>query len=115
MEVSQEVSDVAESAAGGVPSPTIETRSIDTHIAVQSGETIVLGGLIKERENNSSSGIPGLRSLPIIGGLFSGTAKNKTRTELVVMITPSTVANRDEARQVTREYQMGMKRLLQSF
>ena len=115
MEVSQEVSDVSQVAAGGVPSPTIETRSIDTHIAVQSGDTIVLGGLIKERKDKTNSGIPILRSLPLIGKLFQGTSNSTKRTELVVMITPSTVSNSSEANEVTREYQAGMKRLTTLF
>ncbi len=115
MEVSQEVSDVSQVAAGGVPSPTIETRSIDTHIAVQTGETIVLGGLIKERKDNTNSGIPILRSIPLLGRLFQGSSDTTKRTELVVMITPSTVSNSSEAREVTREYQAGMKRLMTAF
>ncbi|MBI1195850.1 MAG: type II secretion system protein GspD [Gammaproteobacteria bacterium] len=111
MDVSQEVSDVSDSTSGGVPSPTISTRDIETSIAVQSGETIVLGGLIKDRKDDTNSGIPVLRDIPVVGGLFSGTSNTKKRTELVVMITPSTVANKDEARQVTREYLRGMKQL----
>ncbi len=114
MDVSQEVSDVSDSTSGGVPSPTISTRNIETSIAVQSGETIVLGGLIKDRKDNTDSGIPVLKDIPVVGGLFSGTSNTKKRTELVVMITPSTVASKDEARQVTREYLRGMKQLRKS-
>jgi general secretion pathway protein D len=76
---------------------------------VQSGETLVLGGLIKENKTDESSGVPVLRHIPILGWLFSGTGKSTQRTELVVLITPTAVLDQEDARKVTREYRKKLK------
>lgn len=104
LDISQEVNDVAETATSDIDSPTITQRKIDTSVAVQSGETLVLGGLIKENNENSNEGVPGARHVPIFGWLFSSDRQYKRRTELVVLITPTAVTDRSEARDVTREY-----------
>ena len=78
-------------------------------MAVQSGETIVLGGLIRENKEESESGIPYLKDLPLLGPLFGSKSTSSFKTELVVMITPSAVGNPQEARQVTDEYKAKLK------
>ena len=104
LDIKQEVNDVDQTTTSGIDSPTIIQRQIETSVAVQSGETLVLGGLIKENKNQSSSGVPGVRHVPVLGWLFGGEGKSLDRTELVVMITPTAVTDKDEAREVTREY-----------
>lgn len=104
LDISQEVNDVSDTTSSGIDSPTITQRKIDTSVAVQSGETLVLGGLIKENKENSDEGVPGARHLPVFGWLFSSDRKFKKRTELVVLITPTAVTDRSEARDVTREF-----------
>lgn len=104
LEITQRVDDVDETTTSGIDSPTILQREITTSVAVQSGETIVLGGLIREDKEQAESGIPFLRDIPIAGALFGGKRVSKSKTELVVMITPSAVANPMEARKVTEEY-----------
>jgi general secretion pathway protein D len=72
MDVEQEVSQVVtESTDTTSLTPTISKRSITTSVAVQSGQTVVLGGLIREQKVQSRSGIPGLYNMPIIGPLFA--------------------------------------------
>lgn len=104
LEITQRVDDVAENESSGIDSPTILQREITTSVAVQSGETIVLGGLIRENKEHSDSGIPFLKDIPVVGAVFGGKRTRNSKTELVVMITPSAVANPQEARQVTEEY-----------
>ncbi len=104
LDIKQEVNDVDETTTSGIDSPTIIQRQIETSVAVQSGETLVLGGLIKENRNESSGGVPGIRHVPVLGWLFGSEGKSVDRTELVVMITPTAVTDKDEAREVTREY-----------
>ena len=113
LDISQEVNDVAETATSEIDSPTITQRKIDTSVAVQSGETLVLGGLIKENNENSNEGVPGARHIPIFGWLFSSDRKSKKRTELVVLITPTAVTDRAEARDVTKEYQNKLRGMFQ--
>ncbi|HET9049992.1 MAG TPA: type II secretion system secretin GspD [Chiayiivirga sp.] len=104
MEIDQQDSTpgAADEAVGGnVP---VDQRKIKTEVAVQSGDTILLGGLIKQTDNKGSSGIPGLHRIPIIGGLFGGKNYQTQRQELLVMITPVVIRNGDDARRLTREY-----------
>jgi len=85
-----------------------------SEVAVRSGETIAMGGLISENTGRTSVGAPGLSRLPIIGGLFGRKSKNKDRTELILLLTPTVISNRDESRELTREYSkqfLGLKPL----
>ncbi|MBV1787973.1 type II secretion system secretin GspD [Marinobacterium sp. D7] len=105
LDIAQEVNDVAQTTTSDIDSPTITQRRIETSVAVQSGETLVLGGLIRETRQNSGEGVPLLRHVPIIGLALGSRGKSVNRTELVVLITPTAVSDREEARQVTQEYQ----------
>ena len=70
---------------------------------MQSGETIALGGLIRERSTESVSGIPVLKDIPLLGNLFKTTGLDSQRTELLVLITPRVVRGPAQAREVTNE------------
>ncbi|MGH9759135.1 MAG: type II secretion system protein GspD, partial [Candidatus Acidiferrales bacterium] len=78
---------------------------LQTQIAVQSGQTVLLGGLISENDILSDSGVPGLSSIPLIGKLFGNTSKTRQRTEIIVLITPQVITNSEDARLLTNEYQ----------
>ena len=71
--------------------PTFSTRQVGTTMHVQNGETVVIGGLIKERSSDEHSGIPGLGRAPIIGGLFRRTTKSNTRSRLLIFITATII------------------------
>jgi general secretion pathway protein D len=111
MEIKQEVSDAVDTESSGIDAPTITQRSIESTVAVNSGETIVLGGLISEVNTDGESGIPFLYKLPIIGKLFGQTTTTTRRKELLVLITPTVVGNRNEARDITEEYRKKLKGL----
>jgi len=107
MDVEQEVSNVAPSANPSL-TPTIQQRKINSTVAVQSSQTVVLGGLIRENDNRSGNGIPGLRDVPVLGWFFGSSQDELTRTELVVLITPRAVRGASQARQVTEEFRNKM-------
>jgi general secretion pathway protein D len=109
MEVSQEVSQVSESTTLG---PTISNRSVKSNVAVQSGDTIVLGGLIQDQRDRSEAGIPGLHKAPLIGPLFGTKGDNQRRTELLVLITPRAIADRNTALRVTDEFRRKLNSLI---
>lgn len=113
MEIKQEVSDVAPGSAGSL-TPTIQQRKINSSVAVQSGETIVLGGLIRENQNQTQSGVPGLAEIPLLGPLFGTTVDSTRRTELVVLITPRAVQDPAVARSITEEFRRKLG-ILKSF
>ncbi len=109
MEIEQEVSDVSTKLTSGIDSPTIDQRRIQTTVAVQSGETVALGGLIRDDRSSSNSGIPLLREIPLLGKLFSTTTEGAARTELLVLITPRVVRSQLDARKVTEELRRRMR------
>jgi general secretion pathway protein D len=108
MDIDQEVSNVTETTTSSLDSPTFLQRRITSSVAVKSGETIVLGGLIREEETTREGGVPGLYKIPVIGKLFGTTSKAKRRTELIVLITPRAVYQPDDMRAVTEEYERRM-------
>lgn len=112
--VNQEVTDVGEidDATG---QRSFLQRSINSSVAVNSGETLVLGGLIRENKAFTQSGVPFLKDIPLIGALFGQTVTSTTRTELIVMLTPKIVRNSSEARKVTEEYRRKLENLESSF
>jgi general secretion pathway protein D len=113
MELEQEVSNVVQSETdteSEQATPTISTRQISSTVAVRSGETIVLGGLIQDDQNRAVSGLPFLARLPIVGALFGTRGRSLTRTELLVLLTPRVIRGVEDARAITGE----LRRRLQS-
>ena len=113
MEIRQEVATAATTTTSNIDAPTIQNRAIDSVVAVSSGETIVLGGLMQTQQAKSESGIPGLRRIPGIGKLFGTTSDEDARTELLVLITPRVVRNRDDIRSITEEFRQKLPQLQQ--
>ncbi len=102
LEISQQQSTIGEIVNG---QSAVNQKTITTEVAVQSGQTIVLGGLIQENNAKTNSGLPGLKNIPLIGRLFGRSTNDKTRTETLVLITPTVVTGgSDKMREVTDEY-----------
>ncbi|MGH0000416.1 type II secretion system secretin GspD [Pseudovibrio ascidiaceicola] len=112
LQIQQEVSNVVENKTQASLTPTIATRTINSDIVVESGRTILLGGLIQERKSNGESGVPILRKIPVFGELFKdNTSSDTRRTELLVMITPRVVRKQSELQNITQK----LRRELSSF
>jgi len=111
MDIEQEVSDVVPTDTSRIESPTIRQRRVRSTVAVQSGETVALGGLIRSTVDQTRSFIPGLRDIPILGALLGSTEANDGRTELLVLITPRIVRNSEEARALTAELRSRLRGL----
>jgi len=112
MEIKQEVSRAISTTSSNIDAPTIQQRQIESVVAVNSGETIVLGGLIQNTQTENEGGIPGLRRIPLIGKLFGQTSNENRRTELLVLITPRVVRNRNEARSITNEFRRKLRGIM---
>lgn len=108
LDVIQEVTDV-----GDIDEATGQRaflrRSIQSTVAVNSGETVVLGGLIRENKVQGKTGVPVLRDIPFLGWLFGKTITSTSRTELLIMLTPKVIRNSSEARRVTAEYRQKLR------
>ena len=113
MEIEQKADDVIEVSTSGINSPSFQQRQIQSTVAVQSGETIVLGGLINETDTFNQNGIPLLHKLPWIGPLFGETDKKNNKTELVVLITPRVIKTRQSARLITNEFKRKLSGIYQ--
>lgn len=110
MQINQAVTDVgAVDLATGQRS--FLQRQFASKVAVRSGETLVLGGLIRDNSSTGKSGLPGLQDIPFFGALFGTNATNSTRTELLVLITPRVVRTEQDSRQVSQDLKDRMKTL----
>ncbi len=110
MDIQQQVSD-ADGTVTVNGNPRISTRSVSTQVAAQSGQTVLLGGLIKQDNSDSVSAVPYLGRVPGLGWLFGNRSRSKDRTELLVLITPRVINSSSQARQVTDDYRQQMQLL----
>jgi general secretion pathway protein D len=83
--------------------PLVSRRSTETTVTVKDGQTVILGGLIKDTETTTTTKVPILGSLPIIGSLFRSKDKTKARTELMVFLTPRVVRSAEESYAITEQ------------
>ncbi|WP_448246070.1 secretin N-terminal domain-containing protein [Thalassotalea agariperforans] len=108
MEINQSISNTVEDTSGAGGNPDIFERSIDTEVVAQSGQTIILGGLISENINQSDKKSPWLADLPIIGHLFKATGDSSNRTELIMLITPKVIDRTDQWEELTESFKQGL-------
>jgi general secretion pathway protein D len=112
LDIQQEVSQVKETAGTGTTiTPTISKRVITTTAAVQSGQTVALGGLIQNNKSNKKVGVPVLSAIPFLGALFRYTTDTITRDELLVLVTPRVIRDQRGALEITNELRQRMKDL----
>lgn len=117
MEIKQEVIDLGplvettQSSSQSISSRSFLQRSVTSKVVVKSGQTLVLGGLIRDNRSEGQSGFPILYKIPVLGALFGNTAETLDRTELIVLITPRVVENSQEADQVTEEIKRKMQEI----
>ena len=86
-EIKPEFSQPVGQLTPGVP-PTISTRVIESTVRLRDGETIILGGLIEERDVVNDSKVPILGDIPLLGRLFRSRTRSRRRSELVIYLTP---------------------------
>lgn len=103
LEIEQEVSDVNTIAKG--ENPTFFKRSISTNLVASQDQSIVLGGLVKERKSLDRSGLPWLYKIPIIGWLFGSRTDSVSRNELLIFITPRVIRSVEEGIQLSRDFE----------
>jgi len=104
MDISQEVSSVVNNITSQIDAPTIQQRQLNSTVSIRDGQTVVLGGLIRDQSSNRETGVPVLKEIPGVGKLFSTTDNQLQRTELIVLITPRVISNEKDTDAITREY-----------
>ncbi len=109
LEISQEVSiPGASPAIGGGGNVSIAQRTINSSVIVQSGQTVVLGGLILETTSQGKSGVPLLMDIPGLGALFSTYSTDTLRTELIITVSPRVIEDPREMEKITEELRSRM-------
>ena len=113
MDISQDVSrpgarDPDISTSGN---PPISNKTVSSSVAVQSGQTVFLGGLISEQTSLGRSGVPYLSRVPVIGSLFGARTKTNTRTETLVMLTPTVIESAVDLQQVSENMEKQFRRV----
>lgn len=104
LDINQEVSQASATTSSGLNSPTISKRAAKSIVTVQSGETMVLGGLISDQRTRGSAGLPLVSNIPVVGALFGSQNYKTSKTELVVLITPYIASNVAQAKAVSEEF-----------
>jgi general secretion pathway protein D len=103
-EISNPVTNSTTGTGGGNPlTPTVSTRKVRSSVAVASGQTVLLAGLISDTQNRTRSGLPGLDQIPGLGDVFSQTDKSIKRTELIIFIRPQIIRDGQDAHFVAEE------------
>lgn len=108
LDVTQEVSQAQATETGVSSSPTFATRKVDTKLTLRSGSTALLGGLISEDSSRGSAGIPFLKDIPLVGGLFSKKTGGGGRRELIVLITPYIANDSHEVETITEAFRKSL-------
>jgi general secretion pathway protein D len=103
LEIDQEISNVVNPDQQTL-TPTISQRRVHSSVSVTSGQTVLLAGLISENNQETRSGIPGLRDIKILGDMLGNTSSTKTRSEIIIFIKTQMIRNGQDASAVTEEF-----------
>ncbi|WP_048860421.1 type II secretion system protein GspD, partial [Acidisphaera rubrifaciens] len=108
LDIAQEVSGVSSQTSGNLDSPTFSERAVQSRVVVQDGQTIGLAGLISDNDSRENRGIPWLKDIPLIGFLAGAQNNERTRTELLVLLTPHVIHDARDARALTEDLREGL-------
>jgi general secretion pathway protein D len=115
LNIEQEISNVVNTGntaggPGGVNlTPTISQRKVKSQVAVASGQSVLLGGLIQEQQNRDRQGIPIVEEIPVLGEAFARNDRGTRRTELVIFIQPQIIRDSVDAYKVAEELRTKLK------
>ena len=101
MDINQEISAVKDSRGQGVDLVTTK-RAAKTSVVVKDKETVVIGGLIQDNEQETVSKVPLLGDIPLLGWLFKSKSKTRTKTNLMILLTPHIVKDAGDLAEMTR-------------
>jgi len=91
--------------------PPINNKTVTSQVAVQSGQTVFLGGLISEQDSRGRTGVPFLSRVPVVGALFGARTKANSRSETLVMITPTVVETAVDLKEISEEMESEFSRV----
>lgn len=112
MEINLQISnEIENTASGNTGNPSVFERTIKTEVVAESGQTIMLGGLISSTKSDGVTKVPFLGDLPFIGAFFRGATQSDDKTELVILITPKVVESFDEWQSIKENFSHSLSEL----
>jgi general secretion pathway protein D len=115
MEIAQEVSQSVPTTTSSLNSPTIQQRRVSTSVVVEDGQTVAIGGLIRDNRVTDRTGVPWIKDVPAVGALFGTSDEKADRTELLVLIKPHVIRNAAGADAATNELATKLPMLHENF
>jgi len=111
LEVTQEVSSVGRTSTSGIDSPTIQQRRFESTLVLDDGGTVALGGLISSTRSDGNSGVPWLKDVPGVGSLFRSETRDRTRSELIVLLSARIIDDKASAQRAMADLASDMHEL----
>ena len=111
LDIKQELSQAVATTSSKIESPTITQRTVETAMTIANGQTMVIGGMIQERKEDSLDSIPLLNKIPIINRLIGSTNASVERTEVLVMVTGYIVNEHSPVEDMIKRYNDAIKAL----
>lgn len=105
LKIAQQAATAVTTDSSTINSPTIQKRQLTSTVSVNSGQTVALGGLMQVQTTRTKTSVPLLGDLPYVGSLFRTDSDKKTRTELLVLLTPRVIDMPQDLNDLTRELQ----------
>ncbi len=96
LSIYQESSQALTNDVSTISSPVISNRVVSTDIISKDGQSVVIGGIIQDHQEYSKTGLPGIEQIPVLGNLASFKSNSKTKTELVMVITPKIIESQSQ-------------------
>ena len=111
LDITQESSEAQANTISGIDSPIILKRKVKTTLMVQDGHSVIIGGIIDHKRNVVKKKVPLLGDIPLFGKAFSYEQTKRSKTELIVMLTPYVISSVEEADVITSMIQERLKAL----
>jgi len=113
LKIFTEVSNVVDSSADSPLGPTTTLRTSQTTVITKSGQMVAIGGLMSDDSNETETGVPFLKDIPLFGQLFRANSKSKRQTNLLIFITPKIIKDQFDARDETLQFRDHMEQKIQ--
>lgn len=112
MDVNPVISSISDSTiqlSEAVDATIFNNRSATSRVAIKDGQTIVIGGLMQDQLEDTVNQVPFLGDIPLLGALFRSTSQKKTKTELLIFLTPHVARDPEELRRISDDERAGTK------
>ncbi len=109
--INQEISGISATVQSSLGTPAFDQQTVQTQITMQDGDTIAIGGTIKDSVTSQTNGLPWLSKLPGIGALFGSKTYNHARSELIIFMTPHVIYDETSLIDASEELKASVKKL----